>query len=74
MSFLNGTKVGFRFCAWSLEQGRPLPDKIPHNPRFNVFQRGFVAAIDSAHILAEGFAAGSVATAPGREVPSCQQQ
>ncbi|MBR9827168.1 MAG: hypothetical protein GYB41_00715 [Oceanospirillales bacterium] len=58
MTFLDGTKVGFRFCAWSLEQGRPLPERIPENPLFNAFQRGFVAAIDSAHILAEGFGCG----------------
>ncbi len=54
MSFINGTKVGFRFCSWSLQQGRPLPDRIPENPHFNAFQRGFVAAIDCSHILAEG--------------------
>lgn len=69
MSFLNGTKVGFRFCVWSLKQGRSLPDRIPHNPRFNAFQRGFVAAIDCSHILAEGFAAASAhSSVSGKEV------
>lgn len=54
MTFFDGVNAGLGFCTWSLQQGRPLPERITRNTTgFNSFQLGFVTGVELAHVLSE---------------------